>query len=226
MIERGAACFSTFAKPRHVSPAQNAGSQMDLRSGRFPGKKVGRQMEAFSDGDIATILQICSVTPAAFSADTAPLCCTPIFDDQNHAPAPTTKQSPPGNHATITSASTAARGGRHPPPPDGEPRKRTADDRPTRMYRGHHPMYVAAAREPTFAAEGHGCVVSIWELLDELSGKFGDRFPVSPDTYEVLDLIETLWARPARRPGLREGMDPVRWNEKGLRLRFPTRNSS
>jgi hypothetical protein len=53
---------------------------------------------------------------------------------------------------------------------------------------------VAAARE--FVRSQGGCVVSISELLDELSGKFGDRLPTSPDTYRVLDLIETLWADP------------------------------
>ena len=41
-----------------------------------------------------------------------------------------------------------------------------------------------------------GDVISIWHLLEELSVKFGDRFPVSPDAYEVLDLVETLWADP------------------------------
>ena len=51
---------------------------------------------------------------------------------------------------------------------------------------------VAAARE--FIRGEGGCVVSIWWLLDEMTDKFGDRFPVSPDTYKVLDLIETLWA--------------------------------
>ena len=62
-------------------------------------------------------------------------------------------------------------------------------------------------------------VVSIWQLLDELSGKFGDRFPVSPDTYEVLDLIETLVGRPARRSGPRYGIgrrkSPARPEEYG-----------
>jgi hypothetical protein len=45
---------------------------------------------------------------------------------------------------------------------------------------------------------GHdkGCIVSIWELLEELRGKFGDRLPVSPDNYGVLDLTETLLADP------------------------------
>lgn len=47
--------------------------------------------------------------------------------------------------------------------------------------------YVAAARE-LIRSGSHGCVVSIDQLVDELSGKFGDRFRVSPDTYEVLDL--------------------------------------
>jgi hypothetical protein len=41
----------------------------NLRSGRFPGKKIGRQWK-LSEGDIATIIEICSVTPAAFFADT------------------------------------------------------------------------------------------------------------------------------------------------------------
>jgi hypothetical protein len=57
------------------------------------------------------------------------------------------------------------------------------------------PDVVAAARD-LIRGEGDGCVVSIWHLLDELSGKFGDRFHVSPDVYMVLDLIETLWADP------------------------------
>jgi hypothetical protein len=40
-----------------------------LRSGRFPGKKVGRKW-MLSDDDIAAILQICSVNHSfAFSAD-------------------------------------------------------------------------------------------------------------------------------------------------------------
>ena len=47
------------------------------------------------------------------------------------------------------------------------------------------PDLVAAARE-SIRREGD-CVVSIWRLLDELTNKFGDRFPASPDTSEVLD---------------------------------------
>jgi hypothetical protein len=57
------------------------------------------------------------------------------------------------------------------------------------------PDFVGAARE-FIRTECDGCPVSIWQLLDELSDKFGDRFPVSPDTCEVLRLIETLWADP------------------------------
>lgn len=47
----------------------------NLRAGRFPAKKIGRKW-ILSDGDIAAILKICSVRPAAFSADAA-LCAAP-----------------------------------------------------------------------------------------------------------------------------------------------------
>ncbi len=52
---------------------------------------------------------------------------------------------------------------------------------------------VAAAREIIHSED---CIVSIFDLLDALSDKFGDRFSVSPDVYTVLNLIETLWADP------------------------------
>ena len=54
----------------------------------------------------------------------------------------------------------------------------------------HYPgtQVVAAARE-IIRGEGDGCVVSISPLLDELSDKFGDRFPASPDLYKLVDLI-------------------------------------
>ena len=76
------------------------------------------------------------------------------------------------------------------------------------------PDLVAAARE--FIRGEGGCVVSIWWLLDEMTDKFGDRFPVSPDTYKVLDLIETLWAdqHVDQVPGT--GSIEFAWNEKGL----------
>jgi hypothetical protein len=46
-----------------------------LRAGRFPGKKIGRKWK-FSEDDVRAILQICSVTPSAFTTDTA-LCVSP-----------------------------------------------------------------------------------------------------------------------------------------------------
>jgi hypothetical protein len=76
------------------------------------------------------------------------------------------------------------------------------------------PDLVAAARE--FIRGEGGCVVSIWWLLDEMIGKFGDRFPMSQDTYKVLDLIETLWAdsHVDQVPGT-ESIE-FAWNEKGF----------
>jgi hypothetical protein len=73
--------------------------------------------------------------------------------------------------------------------------------------------YVAAARE--FIRREGGCVVSICQLLDELSDKFGDRFAVSLDTYKVLDLIETLWADPHVDQVPMDGSS-FAWNEKGF----------
>lgn len=60
----------------------------------------------------------------------------------------------------------------------------------------HHmePDVVAAARE--FIRQGDGCIVSISEVLEELSEKSGGRVPVSPDVYKVIDLISVLWADP------------------------------
>ncbi len=48
-----------------------------------------------------------------------------------------------------------------------------------------------AARE-IIRRESDGCV-SIWQLLDELSTNFGERFSVSPETAMVLWLIEGLY---------------------------------
>ena len=73
---------------------------------------------------------------------------------------------------------------------------------------------VAAARE--FIRGEGGCVVSICQLLDELSDMFGDRFPVSPDTYKALDLIQTLWADPhVDQVPYTESIE-FAWNEKGF----------
>jgi hypothetical protein len=76
------------------------------------------------------------------------------------------------------------------------------------------PDLVAAARE--FIRGEGGCVVSICQLLDELSDKFGDRFPVSPDTYKALDLIETLWADPHVDQVPYTETIEFAWNEKGF----------
>jgi hypothetical protein len=77
-----------------------------------------------------------------------------------------------------------------------------------------HDDLVAAARE-LIRSEGDGCVVSIWELLDELSDKFGDRFGVSPDTDDVLRLIETLWADPEIHQ-VPDGWIEFGWNGGGF----------
>jgi hypothetical protein len=57
------------------------------------------------------------------------------------------------------------------------------------------PDLVAAARE-VIRREGHAQIVSLWQLLDDLGEQFGDRFPVSDDTKNVLELIERLWEEP------------------------------
>jgi hypothetical protein len=57
---------------------------------------------------------------------------------------------------------------------------------------------------------------SIYQLLDELSGMFGNRFVVSPDTYKVLDLIETLWADPHVDQVPNTGSIEFAWNEEGV----------
>ena len=54
---------------------------------------------------------------------------------------------------------------------------------------------VFAARE-ILRSEGNTCIFSIFQLLEELTDKHGDCFSVSPETYEVLQLIETLWEDP------------------------------
>jgi|SRR5271166_134740 len=47
----------------------------NLRSRRFPAKKIGRRW-MFTENDISAILQICSVNPTAFPTDTDP-CAAP-----------------------------------------------------------------------------------------------------------------------------------------------------
>jgi hypothetical protein len=49
-----------------------------------------------------------------------------------------------------------------------------------------------AARE-IVRSQSDGCPVSIFQLLDELSTNFGERFVLSWDMHQVLYLIEALW---------------------------------
>jgi hypothetical protein len=74
---------------------------------------------------------------------------------------------------------------------------------------------VAAAREK-IRNRGDACIVSVFELLDELSAEFGDRFSASSDTYLILDLVEALWADPHVRPGVLHRMDRIRVERAGL----------
>lgn len=75
------------------------------------------------------------------------------------------------------------------------------------------PDLVAAARE---FIRSEGCVVSIYQLLDDLTDKFGDRFQVPPDAYVVLNLIETLWDDPHIDQVPNTGSVEFAWNKKGV----------
>lgn len=68
---------------------------------------------------------------------------------------------------------------------------------------------VATATE-FIRSEGHRCVVSIDELLDELS----DRLPLSEDTCTLLNLIVQLWDNP-RIDQIPNGGIEFAWNENG-----------
>ena len=63
--------------------------------------------------------------------------------------------------------------------------------------------------------EEDGCIVGVSQLLEELSGKFGDRFCVSPEMYQLLDLIGTLWADPHIDQVPDTGSIEFAWNEGG-----------
>jgi hypothetical protein len=71
--------------------------------------------------------------------------------------------------------------------------------------------YVATARD-SIRSESHGYAVGVCQLF---VGKFGDRLPVSPDTYEVVELIETLWADPHIDQVPSAGSIELVWNAKG-----------
>jgi len=76
------------------------------------------------------------------------------------------------------------------------------------------PDLVAAVRE--FIPGEGGCVVSIWQMLEELSDKFGNRLPVSPNIYRALDLLETLWADSHVNQVPNTEAIEFAWNEKGF----------
>jgi hypothetical protein len=70
---------------------------------------------------------------------------------------------------------------------------------------------LAVARE-FIRSEGH---TSISPLLEELSHKFGDRFPKWPDAFTVLEVIEALWADPYIDQVPNTGYVAFAWNERG-----------
>ena len=75
------------------------------------------------------------------------------------------------------------------------------------------PDLVDAARE--IIRHEDQCVVSITELLEDLSHKFGDRFHFSLTMYQLVDLIETLWEDPHIDQVPNTGLIEFAWNESG-----------
>jgi len=70
----------------------------------------------------------------------------------------------------------------------------------------------AGARE--IIRSGDHCVITVFELLDELSTKFGARFAVPPETYKVLDLIQMLWGDEHVDRGPSTGWIEFAWREE------------
>jgi hypothetical protein len=60
--------------------------------------------------------------------------------------------------------------------------------------------YVAAAGQ-FVPSQGNGCILSIWELLDELSGNFGDRLPRVAGHVRGAGSDRDVAGRPAHRSG-------------------------
>jgi hypothetical protein len=71
---------------------------------------------------------------------------------------------------------------------------------------------VAVAREFIRSEGDHD--VGISEVLEELSHKFGDRFPKWPDAFTVLEVIEALWADPHIDQVPNTGWVAFAWNER------------
>lgn len=78
------------------------------------------------------------------------------------------------------------------------------------------PEVLAAARQIVHNA-GHACIVSIWQLLDELTNHVGTQFKVTPEMHQLLDLIEALWADPHVDQVPATGEVEFAWNEAGRR---------
>jgi hypothetical protein len=66
-----------------------------------------------------------------------------------------------------------------------------------------------------YGAVGDTGIVEIWQVLDKLSDKFGNRFNVSPDVYKVLDLIDGLWEDPHVDQMPNTGLIEFAWDEAG-----------
>lgn len=77
------------------------------------------------------------------------------------------------------------------------------------------PLDVVAAAREFVQTEGGGCVVSIGQLLEELGDRFGDHFRVTPEMYQVLDLVEALWDDPHIDQVPNTGWIEFAWNECG-----------
>jgi hypothetical protein len=75
------------------------------------------------------------------------------------------------------------------------------------------PDHVETKRERV-RREGNACIVSVWQLLDDLNDQFGDRFLMSDETKNVLELIERVWEdRHIDQPGA--PFIEFAWNERG-----------
>ena len=77
------------------------------------------------------------------------------------------------------------------------------------------PDVVAGARDLIWS-DGEGRIVSVSQLLDKLSERFGDRFNISPDVYKVLDLLAMLEDDPhIDQYRSQSGWIEYVWNEQG-----------
>jgi hypothetical protein len=73
------------------------------------------------------------------------------------------------------------------------------------------PLDVYSAVRAFIRSQGDGCIVSMTQLLDELSETLGDQFGAC----RSLNLIETLWADPHIDQVPDTGWVEFAWNEVG-----------